>query len=119
VEAKVRRLKGDWGRFAFCAVEFDQVLPVVAAGAFQPEIDFHGRQLQLLARDAKLDHIVSGSSPVSAAMSWQRAGGGWHLQQLDTHDGANGSGLDPISLPEAALPWADVLYSRTRVRVPR
>lgn len=51
-------LKGDWGRFAFYAVEFDEVLPVVAAGAFQPEVDFHGHQLQLLARDAELDHIV-------------------------------------------------------------
>ena len=51
-------LKGDWKRFAFYAVEFDQVLPVVAAGSFQPEVDFHGRQLQWLAGDAELDHIV-------------------------------------------------------------
>lgn len=51
-------LRSDWKQFAFYAVQFDQVLPVVAAGAFQPEVDFHGQQLQWLAGDAELDHIV-------------------------------------------------------------
>ena len=50
--------KSDWARFAFYAVEFDQVLSVAAAGAFQPEVDFDGRQLQLLTGDAAMDHIV-------------------------------------------------------------
>jgi hypothetical protein len=37
-----------FGRFNAYGVSFDRVLPVVACGAFTPEVDFNGRQLQKL-----------------------------------------------------------------------
>ncbi|MBR7780633.1 hypothetical protein [Undibacterium luofuense] len=36
----------DLGKFSFYSVEFDKVLPFAAAGAFMPEFDFTGAQLQ-------------------------------------------------------------------------
>lgn len=36
----------DFSRFSFYGVEFDKVLPFAAAGAFMPEFDFAGAQLQ-------------------------------------------------------------------------
>ncbi|GBH27888.1 hypothetical protein [Burkholderia vietnamiensis] len=36
----------DFSKFSFYGVEFDRVLPFAAAGAFMPEFDFSGTQLQ-------------------------------------------------------------------------
>jgi|TARA_A100001391_G_scaffold183172_1_gene150131 hypothetical protein len=45
----------DFSKFNFYGVEFDKVLPFVAAGAFMPEFDFAGTQLQ----DIKVGHSVN------------------------------------------------------------
>lgn len=39
-------LSQDFSKFRFYGVQFDKVLPFVAAGAFMPEFDFSGAQLQ-------------------------------------------------------------------------
>lgn len=54
-----RLLSGVLDDFHFVAVRFDQVLPVVACGAFHPEFDFQGKPLQRLGRNtADFDHIT-------------------------------------------------------------
>lgn len=54
-----RLLSGVRDDFHFVAVRFDQVLPVVACGAFHPEFDFQGKPLQRLGRDSvEFDHIT-------------------------------------------------------------
>lgn len=39
-------LSKDYSNFSFYGVEFDKILPFAAAGAFMPEFDFSGAQLQ-------------------------------------------------------------------------
>ncbi|WP_244506325.1 hypothetical protein [Pararhizobium polonicum] len=54
-----RLLSGSRDGFRYFAVRFDSVLPVVACCAFHPEIDFHGNQLQRLARrGSDFEHIT-------------------------------------------------------------
>ena len=54
-----RLMSGARDDFHFVAVRFDQVLPVVACGAFHPEYDFQGKPLQQLGRDGvDFDHIT-------------------------------------------------------------
>lgn len=54
-----RLLSGARDDFHFVAVRFDQVLPVVACGAFHPEFDLQGKPLQQLGRDGvEFDHIT-------------------------------------------------------------
>ncbi|MET4258250.1 hypothetical protein ABIC09_003192 [Bradyrhizobium sp. S3.12.5] len=54
-----RLLSGARDDFHFVAVRFDQVLPVVACGAFHPEFDLQGKPLQQLGRDGvDFDHIT-------------------------------------------------------------
>jgi hypothetical protein len=52
-------LSGDRDDFHFMAVRFDNVIPIVASGAFHPEFDLQGNPLQRLGRDSvDLDHIT-------------------------------------------------------------
>lgn len=54
-----RLLSGARDDFHFVAVRFDQVLPVVACGAFHPEFDLQGKALQRLGREGgAFDHIT-------------------------------------------------------------
>lgn len=55
-----RLMSGARDDFHFVAVRFDQVLPVVACGAFHPQFDFQGKPLQQLGRDGveNLEHIT-------------------------------------------------------------
>lgn len=54
-----RLLSGAREDFHFVAVRFDQVLPVVACGAFHPEFDLKGNPLQQLGRDSvDFDHVT-------------------------------------------------------------
>ncbi|MDH2352193.1 zinc chelation protein SecC [Bradyrhizobium sp. SSUT112] len=54
-----RLLSGARDDFHFVAVWFDQVLPVVACGAFHPEFDLQRKPLQQLGRDGvDFDHIT-------------------------------------------------------------
>ncbi len=49
----------DRSEFSVYAVEFSEVLPVVACGAFYPEVDFSGNQLQKLGRgSAEFEQIA-------------------------------------------------------------
>lgn len=49
----------DYSQFKFYAVQFDELLPVVACGAFHPEYDFSGRRLQIISRGShRFDHIA-------------------------------------------------------------
>jgi hypothetical protein len=44
--------------FAFYAVQFSQLLPIVACGAFHPEFDFAGNPLQLITRgQGSFEHV--------------------------------------------------------------
>lgn len=52
-------LSGVRDDFHFVAVRFDQVLPVVACGAFHPEFDLQGNPLQQLGREGvDFDHMT-------------------------------------------------------------
>ncbi|SDD08719.1 SEC-C motif-containing protein [Bradyrhizobium brasilense] len=54
-----RLLSGARDDFHFVAVRFDQVLPVVACGAFHPEFDLQGKPLQQLGREGvDFDHVT-------------------------------------------------------------
>lgn len=54
-----RLLSGARDDFHFLAIRFDQVLPIVACGAFHPEFDLQGNPLQRLGRDnLDFDHIT-------------------------------------------------------------
>lgn len=54
-----RLLSGIRDDFHFLAIRFDQVLPIVACAAFQPEFDFQGNPLQQLGKEgATLDHVT-------------------------------------------------------------
>ncbi|RSC31568.1 SEC-C domain-containing protein [Agrobacterium sp. FDAARGOS_525] len=58
-EFDARLLSGALDDFHYAAVRFDRVLPVVACGAFHPEYDFQGQQLQKLGRtDVDLEHVT-------------------------------------------------------------
>lgn len=49
----------DYSRFAFYAVAFEGVLPVVACGCIYPEFDFAGRRLQIISRgQEQLEHVT-------------------------------------------------------------
>ena len=45
-----RLLSGNPTGFKFCAIRFDRLLPIVGCGAFHPEFDTNGRELQRLGR---------------------------------------------------------------------
>lgn len=54
-----RLMSGSRDGFRYFAIRFDSVLPIVACCAFHPEIDFHGNQLQRLARrGSEFEHIT-------------------------------------------------------------
>lgn len=68
-------LQNDLSAFSIYAVEFDGVLPVVACGAFHPEVDLDGNQLQILSRGtAEFDHIAFNLTVLNgvsvAAFGW-------------------------------------------------
>jgi hypothetical protein len=49
------------------AVEFDGILPFVCCGGFSPEVDFHGRQLQIITRgEAPMEHVCINVSVIGA-----------------------------------------------------
>ncbi|RZI82432.1 MAG: hypothetical protein EOP38_15950 [Rubrivivax sp.] len=48
----------DFSKFSFYGVEFDKVLPFAAAGAFMPEFDFAGAQLQELEVGKSVSQIA-------------------------------------------------------------
>lgn len=65
----------DFSEFSVYAVEFEEVLPVVASGAFYPEVDFLGNQLQKLGRgSAEFQHIAFNLTTLNgttvAAFGW-------------------------------------------------
>lgn len=67
--------QGDLSDFSVYAIEFDDVLPVVACGAFHPEVDFDGSQLQILGRgSADFDHVAFNLTTLNgvsvAAFGW-------------------------------------------------
>ena len=48
----------DYSRFSFYSIRFSGLLPVVACGAFQPEFDLNGNQLQIISRGkAPFEHV--------------------------------------------------------------
>jgi len=54
-----RLRSGERDDFHFLAVRFNQVLPIVACGAFHPEFDLQGNPLQKLGREGiDFDHIT-------------------------------------------------------------
>ncbi|MCJ1881969.1 hypothetical protein [Pseudomonas nitroreducens] len=68
-------IQSDLSAFSTYAIEFDGVLPVVACGAFHPEVDLGGRQLQILGRGtAEFDHIAFNLTALNgvsvAAFGW-------------------------------------------------
>ncbi|PUE27909.1 hypothetical protein B9Z39_09210 [Limnohabitans sp. JirII-29] len=48
----------DFRKFSFYGVEFDKILPFAAAGAFMPEFDFSGAQLQEIKVGLPVSHIA-------------------------------------------------------------
>jgi hypothetical protein len=73
--------RDNWASFSVYAVEFDRILPVVACGAFYPEVDFSGATLQ------RLGHSIADFSCVAfnlttinghsvAAFGWLNADSG-------------------------------------------
>lgn len=67
--------QNDLSAFSVYAIEFDGVLPVAACGAFHPEVDFDGAQLQILSRgSAEFDHIAFNLTTLNgvsvAAFGW-------------------------------------------------
>ncbi|MBJ9712982.1 hypothetical protein [Burkholderia gladioli] len=48
----------DFSKFSFYGVEFDRILPFAAAGAFMPEFDFSGTQLQEMAEEEPISQIA-------------------------------------------------------------
>lgn len=67
--------RSDFSEFSVYAVEFAEVLPVVASGAFYPEVDFLGNQLQKLGRgSAEFQHIAFNLTTLNgttvAAFGW-------------------------------------------------
>ena len=52
-------LSGVRDNFHFLAIRFNQILPIVACGAFHPEYDLQGKPLQRLGRDSvDLEHMT-------------------------------------------------------------
>lgn len=51
-------LKQDLSGFSFYGIKFDQALPFAAAGAFMPEFDFSGKQLQRLGTGRTANQIA-------------------------------------------------------------
>ncbi|MGP3725267.1 hypothetical protein [Cereibacter sphaeroides] len=52
-------LAGAYESFHFCAIRFEQILPVVACCAFHPEFDLNGARLQQLGQDkVELDVVT-------------------------------------------------------------
>jgi hypothetical protein len=57
-----------YSSFSFFAVQFSDILPVAACGAFHPEISFDGEQLQILSRgNAAFDHVTVTLLPMGQA----------------------------------------------------
>lgn len=57
----------DYSSMPHYAVEFDGILPFVCSGGFHPEVDFHGRQLQILGRsEAPMEHVCVNVSVIGA-----------------------------------------------------
>lgn len=70
----------DLSDFSFYAVEFDDILPVAACGAFHPEVDFEGNQLQIISRgETEFDHIAFNLTTLNgasvAAFGWMGGSG--------------------------------------------
>jgi len=48
----------DYSSMSHYALEFDGILPFVCCGGFNPEVDFHGRQLQIITRgEAPMERV--------------------------------------------------------------
>jgi len=67
--------RSDFSEFSVYAVEFEEALPVVASGAFYPEVDFLGNQLQKLGRgSAEFQQIAFNLTTLNgttvAAFGW-------------------------------------------------
>jgi hypothetical protein len=70
---------GDYSRYSFYAVAFSETIPIVACGAFHPEIDFDERELQIISRgDAAFDHLTFSLFPLEglsvAVFGWTATG---------------------------------------------
>lgn len=73
--------QNDLSEFSVYAVEFNDILPVVACGAFYPEVDFLGKQLQKLGRgNAEFEQIAFNLTTLNgvsvAAFGWLGAKNG-------------------------------------------
>ncbi|WP_416739225.1 hypothetical protein ACM1ZW_20765 [Pseudomonas sp. NFX71] len=73
--------QNDLSEFSVYAIEFEEVLPVVACGAFHTEIDFEGNQLQRLGRGkAEFEQIAFNLTTLNgvsvAAFGWLGGIGG-------------------------------------------
>lgn len=67
-------LKRDLSDFSFYGIKFDCVLPFAAAGAFMPEFDFSGKQLQALSTKRNSNQIALNitqlGSTTCASFGW-------------------------------------------------
>jgi len=68
-------LTGDYDEFLFYGMRFSTALPIVACGAFHPEFDFKGKNLQIITRgESEFEHlcfnltVVGGKS--MAVLGW-------------------------------------------------
>lgn len=70
-------LEHQFDAYAFCAIEFSEILPVVGCGGFYPVIDFDGKTLQKLAHgNSPLENILFNLTVLNdrtvAVLSWNR-----------------------------------------------
>jgi hypothetical protein len=85
-------LNGNYDSFSFYAIEFDCVLPVVACGAFHPEVSFDGRQLQELGSESIDPDMIAFNLTVLNGRSV--AAFGW----LGAWSGPNAAFVESLSL---------------------
>ncbi len=89
--------------FSVYAIEFEEVLPVVACGAFHPEVDFDGNQLQILSRgNAEFQQIAYNLTTLNGVSV---AAFGW----LGGNDGPTGAFVESFRrLPDSAKATAAI-----------
>lgn len=76
-----RYREGDYASMPHYAVEFDDVLSFVCSGGFHPEVDFKGKQQQIISRgDIEFEHVCINISVVGEksflAFGWHGTEGG-------------------------------------------
>lgn len=58
----------DYSNFSGYACTFSATLPVACCGAFHPEVDFSGKQLQIISRgEAEFEHVAVSLTPVNGS----------------------------------------------------